>query len=101
VASPRRSPIEPGVQTTREGGFPYLLAENWLGVSGPGGLPEAVVERLNAEVMAALRAPVVRARLEEHAIVPQPLGPAEFTAFVTRDVNEIGGMIRQLRITLQ
>lgn len=101
VASRQRSDAAPRVRTTREEGFPYLQAENWFGVSGPAGLPDAVVERLNAEVMAALRAPEMLARLQEHAIVPRPLGPAEFTDFVARDVNEIGGMIRQLRIKLQ
>lgn len=101
VASRQRSPAVPQVRTTREEGFPYLQLENWLGVSGPAGLPASVVERLNAGVMAALRAPEVIDRLEEHAIVPQPMGPAEFTAFVTRDVNETGGMIQRLRIQLE
>ena len=101
IASRQRSQVAPRLQTTREQGFPYLQLENWLGVSGPAGLPDSVVERLNAGVMAALRTPEVIARLEEHAIAPQPMGPAEFTAFVARDVNETGGMIRQLRIRVE
>lgn len=101
VASVRRSPIAPGVETTREGGFPYLLAENWFGISGPAGLPAAVVEQLNAGVMVALEASAVRERLREHAVTVQPQGPAEFAAFVARDVSEIGGVIRQLGIRLQ
>jgi len=70
-----------------------------VGISGPANLPPAVVERLNAETRAGLRTEIVRRRLLEHAISPTPLGPADFTVFVQRDVDQIGGMIRALGIT--
>jgi tripartite-type tricarboxylate transporter receptor subunit TctC len=99
ISSPQRSPAAPDVQTTPEGGMPELLGENWVGVSGPAGMPAPVVERLNAEIQRALRAELVQARLRDHAITPVPLGPAEFSAFVARDVRVIGGTVRALGIT--
>lgn len=99
ISAPQRNPMAPNVPTTGEGGYPQLIALNWVGISGPAGLPPAVVEKLNAETQAGLRNEIVQRRLLEHAISPTPLGPVEFTAFAQRDVNEIGGMIRALGIT--
>ncbi len=99
ISAPARNPMAPNVPTTTEGGYPSLIALNWVGISGPAGLPPAVVERLNAETLAGLRTEIVQRRLLEHAISPTPLGPVEFTAFAQRDVDQIGGMIRALGIT--
>jgi tripartite-type tricarboxylate transporter receptor subunit TctC len=99
VSSPQRNPMAPTLPTLVELGQPELVALNWVGISGPAGLPPAVVERLNAATLAGLQTPLVRQRLAEHAITPTPLGPAEFAQFVERDVREIGGMIRALGIT--
>ncbi|MDB5415115.1 MAG: Tripartite-type tricarboxylate transporter, receptor component TctC [Rubritepida sp.] len=101
VSSAARSPMAPAVPTTGEGGFPQLVADNWVGISGPAGLPPAVVARLNTATLAGLQTVGVRSRLDEHSITGQALGPVEFTAFVTRDVAEIGGAIRALGITAQ
>jgi tripartite-type tricarboxylate transporter receptor subunit TctC len=99
VSSPERNPMAPALPTLRELGQPELVALNWVGISGPAGLPPAIVERLDAATQAGLRTELVRRRLAEHAITPAPLGPAAFAAFVERDVREIGGMIRALGIT--
>ena len=99
IGSAERSAMAPGVPTTAEGGFPQVTATNWVGISAPAGLPPAVLARLSAETVVGLRTPLVRSRLMEHAITPAPLDSAGFTAFVRRDVSEIGGMIRALGIT--
>jgi tripartite-type tricarboxylate transporter receptor subunit TctC len=99
VSSPQRNPMAPSLPTLVETGQPNLIALNWVGISGPAGLPPAIVERLNAATLAGLQTDLVKTRLQEHAITPTPLGPAEFTAFVQRDVSQIGGMIRALGIT--
>jgi tripartite-type tricarboxylate transporter receptor subunit TctC len=99
ISSAGRSQSAPEVASAPEAGFPELLAENWVGISGPAGMPPAVVARLHAATLAALGAPNVRARLLDHAITPAPLGPVEFAAFVERDTRQIGGMIRALGIT--
>ncbi|MBY0338577.1 MAG: tripartite tricarboxylate transporter substrate binding protein [Acetobacteraceae bacterium] len=99
VSAARRSAVAPAVPTTAEGGLPDLLAANWVGLSAPAGLPPAIAERLSAEIVKAVEAEPMRARLLDHAITPAPLGPQPFTAFVERDVREIGGTVRALGIT--
>ncbi|WP_431282390.1 Bug family tripartite tricarboxylate transporter substrate binding protein [Humitalea sp. 24SJ18S-53] len=98
VTSPVRQPMAPNLPTTAEVGMPDLVAENWLGLSGPAGLPPAIVERLNAATIASMTDPAVIARMEEHGIVPRPTTPAEFTAFVAAQVRDIGGAIRAMGI---
>ncbi len=99
VSAAERNPMAPGLPAMPELGFPTVVVLNWVGISGPANLPSPIVERLNAETLVALRSDQVRPRLLEHAIAPTPLAPAEFTAFVQRDVAQVGGMIRALGIT--
>ena len=48
VTAPQRAASVPEVPTVAEAGLPGLLAQNWLGLSGPAGLPALIVERLHA-----------------------------------------------------
>lgn len=99
VTSPQRQAMAPEVPTTAEAGFPGLVAENWLGLSAPAGLPPAIAARIFAEVQAVLALPQVRARWEELGIALRPMGMAEFAAFVAEEVRVVGGAVRALGIT--
>lgn len=99
VSAAERNPMAPQLPGMAELGFPDVVVLNWVGISAPANLPAAIVERVNAETQAALRGNQVRTRLMDHGIAPTPLAPAEFTAFVQRDVAQVGGVIRRLGIT--
>ena len=49
-------------------GLPGLVAENFIGLSGPAGLPDAVRQRLHAE-LTPLREPALREKLEGQGFV--------------------------------
>jgi len=53
------------VPTVAEQGVPQFEVRSWTALLAPAGTPKPVVERLNAQVRAALRDDAVRARLEE------------------------------------
>ncbi|WP_217648741.1 Bug family tripartite tricarboxylate transporter substrate binding protein [Falsiroseomonas stagni] len=99
ITAPARQDMAPEVPTTAEAGFPGLLAENWLGLAGPRGLPPAITQRLHTETMAALASPQVRARIDEHGIAMRAMTPPEFTAFVAEEVRTVGGAVRALGLT--
>lgn len=99
VTSPIRQSMAPELPTTAEAGFPGLLAENWLGLSAPAGLPPAIVAKLHAEMVAALALPQVRSRWDELGIAVRPMSQAEFAAFVAEEVRTVGGAVRALGIT--
>ena len=88
VTSPARAPMAPGIPSVLELGQKKLVAENFLGVSGPAGLPRATVERLHAAMKASLANPAVRERLADLGVQGRDMTPEEFTVFVANQVKE-------------
>ena len=88
VTSPARAALAADVPSVLELGQKKLVAENFLGVSGPAGLPAAVAARLHAAMAEVLADPVVTKRLEDLGVAGRKMSPAEFTAFVQNQVNE-------------
>jgi tripartite-type tricarboxylate transporter receptor subunit TctC len=87
LTSDKRPAIIPKtVPLVTELGYPKLVAENFVGISGPAGMPPAAVAKLNAAVQAVLADPKVQQRLEEFGFITQKMTPQEFTAFVQRQV---------------
>jgi len=101
ITAPARQEMAPEVPTTAEAGFPGLLAENWLGLAGPRGLPPAITQKLHTETMAALANPTVRARIDEHGIAMRAMTQPEFTSFVAEEVRVVGGAVKALGLTAQ
>jgi tripartite-type tricarboxylate transporter receptor subunit TctC len=88
VTSQARAPMAPDVPSVAELGQKKLVAENFLGISGPAGLPRAVVERLSAAMKKSLANPTVAQRLGELGVQGRDMSPEEFTAFVAAQVKE-------------
>ena len=88
VTSPARAPMAPGVPSVLELGQKKLVAETFLGISGPAGLPRAVVERLHAAMKKSLANPTVQQRLADLGVQGRDMTPEEFTAFVTEQVRD-------------
>jgi len=88
LTAPVRAKIAPGVPTVVELGYPKLVAENFVGISGPAGMPAAAVTKLNAVVNDALSDPKLAARLEELGMTVQKLSSAAFTGYVQKQVAE-------------
>jgi tripartite-type tricarboxylate transporter receptor subunit TctC len=88
VTSAVRAPMAPEVPSVAELGQKKLVAENFLGVSGPAGLPKNVVDRLHAAMKKALADPRVSERLAELGVQGRDMSPQEFTAFVANQVKE-------------
>jgi tripartite-type tricarboxylate transporter receptor subunit TctC len=86
VATKDRLPDYPNVPTFRELGFD-LAAVNWLGLSGPAGLSEAFVRRVNEEVIKIMEQPDVRAILRTEIIVPVAMNPQEFTQLIKSETE--------------
>ncbi|MGK7868177.1 Bug family tripartite tricarboxylate transporter substrate binding protein [Falsiroseomonas sp. E2-1-a20] len=99
ITAPERQKMAPDVPTTAEAGFPGLLAENWLGLSGPPGLPPAILARLHAEVEAALAVPLMRSRLDEHGIATRRMSQPDFVAFIREEVRVTGAAVKALGLT--
>jgi len=88
VTSPARASMAPEVPSVLELGEKKLVAENFLGVSGPAGLPREVVTRLHAAMRKSLADPKVSQRLAELGVQGKDMSPEEFTTFVANQVRD-------------
>jgi tripartite-type tricarboxylate transporter receptor subunit TctC len=91
----RRSPVIPEVPTVAESGMPDYEAGSWYGLLAPGGTPRAIVERLNKEIVVAVKSQDVRRRLLEEAVTPIGSSPAEFSAHIAKELARAARVIRE------
>ncbi|MFF7399458.1 Bug family tripartite tricarboxylate transporter substrate binding protein [Achromobacter sp. NPDC008082] len=94
VTTEQRVPQAPGIPAVGELGYPGLIAENFIGVSGPAGLPDTVSQRLNDEISHVLDTPGIRSKLEAQGFVLGHKSPAEFTDFVRRQAQAWAPVVR-------
>lgn len=84
VTGTERQPAFPELPTLREAGFD-VVSTGWFGVVTPAGVPEAILRRLNAETVAALEEPEVRARIVGLGSVPRPGTPEAFARHMAEE----------------
>ena len=87
VTGRERSEIAPDIPTAFEAGQPYLVAENFIGVSAPAGLPQATVTKLHAAIQASLDDPAFSTRLGELGLSIRKMSQADFARFVEEQVK--------------
>ena len=85
MTGPTRSPVLPDVPTFKEAGYPDVQFTAWFGVFAPAKTPPAILDKLNAEVAKAARAPDTRAKLEEAGYRVTATSRDEFTQAVRDD----------------
>jgi tripartite-type tricarboxylate transporter receptor subunit TctC len=97
VCSPKRLPDYPNTPAVAETLKGYEMA-TWYGLAGPKNLPPAIVERLYAEVQAALRLPEVVKRFDELDAVVSAGGPVDFGRFWRQEVDRYQKLITDAKI---
>jgi len=99
VAGAKRSPTFPDLPTIGEF-YPGFQNSIWLGLFGPAGMPEEVVNRLRTEVQRALESPDIKASLMgKGSLETLVLSPQEFEALIKRDYAKYGNLIKKLGVT--
>ncbi|CAN7540994.1 tripartite tricarboxylate transporter substrate binding protein [Variovorax sp. LjRoot84] len=88
VTGRTRSALLPEVPTVIESGLAGYEVTAWFGVFAPAGLPKPVLDRLNAEITAALRMPDMQKRLHELGAQPEEAVPDAFAAFARSEVGK-------------
>jgi tripartite-type tricarboxylate transporter receptor subunit TctC len=81
ITSDKRSPQMPDVPTFAESGYRDLVTGSWYAVWLPAKTPEAIVSRLNSEIVRIVNLPDVRNRIVELGGVPIGGSSAEMDAF--------------------
>jgi tripartite-type tricarboxylate transporter receptor subunit TctC len=82
------------VPTVAEQGLPGYEATVWWGILAPARTPPAVLARLSADMGRILNNEGVRRKLSDAGVVVDALGPAEFEAFLRREIAKWAQVIK-------
>ena len=88
TATDKRLPNLPNVPTFAEAGVPGYAVTSWLGLAGPAGMPQPMVEKLNAEVVASLAEPDTIERLKKIGGEARPTTPDAYRSRVASDIEK-------------
>ena len=88
VTTTRRSPMMPNVPTLAEQGLPNYNFDGWMAVAGPAGLPRPIVDKINAEVRAALALKEVQETMAKMAVTPTAGTPEQATQFFQSELEK-------------
>ena len=88
----------PDVPTVKELGFPGLELEGWNGVFAPAKTPKDIIDRLNREIVAAVRNPDVAKRLSDLGADPVGSTPAEQDAILKRQMDQFRAVIKDMKL---
>ena len=86
VANATRLPALPDVPTSTEVGLKGYESSAWFGFVAPRGTPRPIVDKLNAEVAAAVADPAVRTRFVEFGTEPLTMSPEEMGRYISSEV---------------
>lgn len=98
VTGPKRDPLLPDVPTVAEQGYPGFEVLNWYAYVVPAKTPKAVVDKLNQVLVKILKDPEVIVKLEKAGLSPSPSTPAELAAYMQREYDTWGTVIRKVGI---
>jgi tripartite-type tricarboxylate transporter receptor subunit TctC len=94
----KRSTVLPDVPTVAEAGVAGYEATIWLGIMAPKGTPQAIVEKLNAEIRKVVNAPAVKETWAKQGAVPMNMTPAEFGAYLEKDIVKWANVVKAANI---
>jgi tripartite-type tricarboxylate transporter receptor subunit TctC len=101
VTAKQRMSIFPDMPTFVEQGYPEFVTSIWFSLSGPKGLPNDIVLKMNREIGKVMAQPAIAARMTKEGMITESMTPDEFEKFVQgekrywRPVIEKAGLIRK------
>jgi tripartite-type tricarboxylate transporter receptor subunit TctC len=77
---------------------PGYEASGWYGIGAPKNTPAEIVDRLHAEINAALADPKMKARFADLGGTVLPGSPADFVKLIAEETEKWGKVIRAANI---
>ncbi len=87
ISSLQRNPLYPDVPTVAESGYPGFQSLSWSGLSVAKGVPQPIVDKLEAAAVQALQSEALRSRLTSVGFVIPTLGGKAYGAFVKSEID--------------
>jgi tripartite-type tricarboxylate transporter receptor subunit TctC len=98
VTSAKRSPALPDVPTMAEAGIKEQESETMQGIFAPAGTPKELVTRLNQAIAKIMAMPDVKQKCADLGFDPVGDTPEEFSAYIKKEVEKWGKVIREAKI---
>jgi len=100
ITTLKRSRALPNVPTVAESGVPGFETITWYALSGPRGLPPAVVARWQAALTAALQSREMKERFDVDGLDAPAVGAAYFNQVLQRDLVKWAGLAKAKNLKL-
>ena len=100
VSAPQRLAALPNVPTFKEVGLEPVNRLAYYGILGPKGMPQEIVDKLNAAVREALKDPAVRKRIEDTGSLVVGNTPEQFAAEIKAEYEVYKKVVSQQKLTL-
>mgnify|MGYP001609815184 CR=1 FL=1 len=94
VTGLKRSAMAPEVPSVAELGYPQLESLAWIGLLAPAGLPQEILNRINAQTVRAMRAADTVDMLGKQGFDVAAGSPAEFSAWIRAEQAKWSKVIR-------
>ncbi|MPZ38394.1 MAG: tripartite tricarboxylate transporter substrate binding protein [Rhizobiales bacterium] len=88
ISSKARFPRMKDIPTVAEQGLRDFESFGWFGIIAPAKTPPHVIAKLNGALVAELKEPSVVERIRALGAEPMPQTPAEFSAFILREIDK-------------
>ena len=96
VTSAKRSPLDPKIPTIAESGLPGYEMTPWYGLTVPKDTSQAIVERLNATVVAGLQTRDMQERMARVGYEPEGSTPAQLAAHIKAELARYAILIKTI-----
>ena len=100
VAGKERLSVLPDVPTAAEAGLPDWEASSWFGLVAPAGTSKAIVDRLHADVVKAVKSPRIQ-KMRDRGMRIVGDTPKEFGDLIVAERKKWGEIITSAHITVQ
>jgi tripartite-type tricarboxylate transporter receptor subunit TctC len=94
VSTAERASTMPELPSLEEQGVKDFDVASWYGIVAPAGTPRPIVDRMGAELVAALNDPGLAQRYRDFGAEPKPLGPAEYDAYMRAEAAKWAPIVR-------
>lgn len=101
VSSTARSPALPDVPTLAEAGVSGAESGSWIAMFAPAGTPQAIIDKIAADIKQALSTAETRNKLVAQGATPQASTPQELKAIIDRDRVRYGQVIAERAIKVE
>ena len=97
----RRSSLTPELPTISEAGLTGFEANNWYGIVVPAKTPRAIIMRIHAAALLALKTEEMKEKLAQDGAEPDGTTPESFAALIKSELEKWGKVAREANIEAQ